>query len=98
MSLTTTQAVLFRIKNDPAAREAFKADRAQFVAQFNLSAEEARALVLGNVAELWRLGVHPLLLVAFSRIAGMSAMEYRRLLRPLVGLRALRNEAPSGRD
>jgi hypothetical protein len=48
-----------------------------------LTDEERRALDHQDIAALYLLGVHPVLLNGFCRAAGFSRNDYRKLLEPL---------------
>jgi hypothetical protein len=61
-------------------------------ARYGLSEAEARALVDGDVAALYRLGVHPVLLNGFAR-ACVPRDRYRATL---AALAAEAGEAPRG--
>ena len=47
-----------------------------------LTEEERTAFVSQDVAALYRLGLHPVLLNRFCRAAGYSRDDYRKLLEP----------------
>jgi hypothetical protein len=98
MTLASVQGVIHRLKNDSAAKEAFRRDSVQFLSVYDLDPAECHCLTTGDVAGLWRLGVHPLLLVAFSRICGIAPPDYRRVMKPLVGLRSMRSAGSRLKD
>jgi hypothetical protein len=56
---------------------AFDADR------YDLDDEERRAFQAHDIAALYRLGLHPVLLNRFCRELGYSRDDYRKLLEPL---------------
>jgi len=91
MPLYELERYLFRLKNDPAMQAALKDDPAGHLAQQPLDEEQRTALRDRDVAALWRMGVHPLLLVPYSRFVGMPVPEYRQRLAPLVGQRSFRS-------
>jgi hypothetical protein len=93
MSLATLQDYLFRLKSDPQMQAGLAADpRAHAREQKGLSAEECEAVGGIDIAALYRLGAHPLLITPFSRFAGISATEYKRIMAPLAGSRPFRSE------
>jgi hypothetical protein len=52
-------------------------------APYELDPAELDALVGNDIAGLYRLGVHPVLLNSWCRATGHTRDEYRRLLAPL---------------
>ena len=63
--------------------DAAATDRASFDAtRYELSEEERTAFESKDVAALYRLGLHPVLLNRFCRAAGYSRDDYRKLLEP----------------
>src|SRR5207302_11515708 len=58
---------LFRSIQDESAVAAYLADTPAYLAGRNLTADERAALLGGDYATLFRLGVHPFLLWAFTR-------------------------------
>ncbi len=91
MSLYAVQRTIFRMKKDHAFAQSFQEDAASAVADAELTAEERRALVDGDLAALYRMGVHPLLLAPYSRAVGIPRPRYQELLAPLAGLRRMRS-------
>lgn len=90
MALYDLENYLFRLKNDPAMQAALQADPAAHLAgQPDLDEPYRHALLQRDVEELWRMGVHPLLLAPLSRFFGLSAAEYIGRLKPLSGLRRI---------
>jgi hypothetical protein len=53
------------------------------VANYDLTEPERRAFEERDVAGLYQLGLHPVLLNRFCRGVGFSRDEYRKLLEPL---------------
>jgi hypothetical protein len=51
--------------------------------RYDLTPGERIAFDTRDVAQLYRLGLHPVLLNAFCRATGLSRAEYRSLLAPL---------------
>ena len=52
-------------------------------ARYDLTDEESRAFATRDVAALYQLGLHPVLLNAFCRAVGFARDDYRRMLEPL---------------
>lgn len=71
---------LFDLKNDPEMQAELKSKNPR-LAGYKLADAERRAIQDSDVVALWRLGVHPLLLVPFSRFVGIPAPEYYARLR-----------------
>jgi hypothetical protein len=71
---------LFDLKNDPELQINLRAGKTDLT-RYRLNDAERRAIAEMDVVALWRMGVHPLLLVPFSRFAGMSAPDYYARLR-----------------
>ena len=59
------RALTFNADNGP--RERYKADAAAFVAEYELTAEEQRALAEKDVSTLYAMGVQTFLLVPFAQ-------------------------------
>lgn len=91
MSLYGVQRTMFRLKKDKAFARTFAEDRQAALADADLTDEERTALTGGDLAALYRMGVHPLLLAPYSRAMGIPRPRYQELLDPLQGLRRLRS-------
>jgi len=89
MSLLGIHSFIYRLKNDSAIRSAFQRRDKDAFGGFDLTDDEKAALRSGDVATLYRLGVHPLLLAPYSRYAGLARSKYQATLAPLKGLRQL---------
>ena len=76
MSLYSTQKLLYRLNNDPAARQRFSAERDALLAEYALSEEERRAITEADVGRLHLMGVHPLLLAPFAGRSGLKWPDY----------------------
>jgi hypothetical protein len=57
-------------------RAAFDADRERFLDRYSLTAEERQAVLKPDFYALYELGVHPMLLLYYSRVWGMTIPEY----------------------
>ena len=91
MSLHGLHSFMYRLKNDARIQEQFKQRSSDAFAGFELTDEETRALRDGDVFSLYRMGAHPLLLVPYSRYAGIPRPEYVAKLAPLRGQRVLKS-------
>jgi hypothetical protein len=91
MSLLGIHSFIYRVKNDAGTRGAFQRREDAAFRAFDLTDDERTALKAGDVATLYRLGVHPLLLAPYSRYAGLARAKYQAALAPLKGLRQLRS-------
>lgn len=76
MSLYQVQKVLFGLNNEPALRERWSGDRASVLCDYPLSAQERAALESADVAALYTMGVHPLLLAPFAGRCGLAWPDY----------------------
>lgn len=59
---------------------------------YELTPDEREAYERRDVARLYQLGLHPVLLNGFCRAAGLTREQYRDVLRPLAG--AQKGDAP----
>ena len=85
------QKFMYVLKKDKALQQAFKQDAAAALGVFALTREEKDALSAGDLASLYRLGAHPLLLAPYSRFMGIPRPKYQAALDPLRGLRTLKS-------
>ena len=76
MSLYQVQKVLFGLNNEPALRERWTRDRAAVLADYALATDERLALASADVAALYTMGVHPLLLAPFAGRCGLAWPDY----------------------
>ncbi len=91
MSLHGLHSFMYRLKNDDTIQQHFKQRADAAFAGFELTEAEIRALREGDVASLYQMGVHPLLLVPFSRYAGIARPEYLNKLASLKGTRVMKS-------
>jgi len=89
MSLYEVQRLIHRLNIDPAAVERFRTAPAALLQEYALDDAERAALLAGDVPALWRMGVHPLLLLHYARARRIPMPEVYRQLRPLAGERRL---------
>lgn len=78
MSLYQLHAAIYRYLN-PKDSLPVELERAALRGRFDLTEREANAFLAADVPELYRLGVHPVLLNSYAR-ARMSPPEYRSIL------------------
>jgi len=91
MSLYGVQSFMFRLKRDPALQNGLTQKDERTFEGFPLEAAERAALLSGDIEELYRMGVHPLLLAPYSRYVGISPAAYKQVLAPLKGMRQLKS-------
>jgi hypothetical protein len=78
MSLYQLHAAMYRYLN-PKDGAPLPLEREAVLERFDLNERELDALLRTDVAELYRLGVHPVMLNSYAR-ARMSPPEYRAIL------------------
>ena len=83
MSLYQLQKLIYHVNRDPAAREHYRSDPKAFVQGYELSEQEAAAVVAVDVRSLYSCGVHSLLLRPFTLINKVSNEDYARALKGL---------------
>ncbi len=91
MSLYGVQNVLFRLKKDKGFVERFKLDAQAALASHDLTETERAALAGGDLAALYLMGAHPLLMAPYSRLMGISRVSYQQQLMPHKGVRTMRS-------
>ena len=91
MSLYHVQKVMFLLKKDEQLAQAIKQDPDAALQPFPLTAQERAALASGDLAALYRMGAHPLLLAPYSRVMGIARPQYCERLAPVRGYRALQS-------
>ncbi len=79
MSSYTVNKLCHRVFHDIAFREAVKRDPAAAIADWPLTDAERKALLAGDVKQLYEWGAHPFLLAHFTRwgLFGLSQPIYR---------------------
>jgi hypothetical protein len=78
MSLYGLQSTIYRYLH-PGDSAPVQLEREAVLERFELTEREADAFLDCNIAELYRLGVHPVLLNSYAR-ARMVPSEYRAIL------------------
>jgi hypothetical protein len=81
MSLYQLQKLMFHTHARPASHRQYTADPNAFAAEYDLTEEERAAVLAVDIAALYRLGVHPLLLRPFTELNGVSSPEHYASLR-----------------
>lgn len=89
MSLYETQRLIHALNVNPAQTERFRQDAAAVMAEYELDEAERTALADGDAAALWRLGVHPLLMLHYCRARQIPPPEMYQQIGPLAGQRPL---------
>jgi len=81
MSVYTLQKLLRDVNRKPACRKSYFESPATFVADYDLTEEEREALLTLNIGELYRRGVHGLILRPFTLLHSMPEPEYLKAIR-----------------
>jgi hypothetical protein len=83
MSIYQLNKLCHRTLHDLAFRDAMKRHPAAAIADFELAADEQEALLAGDVARLFEMGVHPFLLSFLTRyeLFGLTAAVYSERIR-----------------
>ncbi len=91
MSAFGVQKFIFHLKKDRELQRRFREEADAALSAFPISQVECQALKDGDLATLYRLSVHPLLLAPYARFMGISRPEYQETLNPLRGHLQLRS-------
>lgn len=83
MSVYALNKLCHRMQSDRAFRTAMRNDPASAIAPYGLTPDERAALLAGDVARLWQMGVHPFILSFLTRyeIFGLTAAIYSERIR-----------------
>jgi len=81
MSTYALNKLLREVNRSPDTRERFFKDAATVAADYDLTEEERRAAVERDVAALYRLGVHGLILRPFTLLYQMPEPDYLEAIR-----------------
>jgi hypothetical protein len=83
MSVYALNKLCHRMLRDLDFRAAMQRDPAAASAEYPLTREEREALLAGDVARLWEMGVHPFILSFLTRyeICGLTAEVYSERIR-----------------
>ncbi len=80
MSLYYVQKLFYDLLVDPKVKQRFQSDPDQTLSDYKLAPEELRAIKSFDLAALYRMGAHPLLLRPFSGLKGMGMPEYLKAI------------------
>ena len=80
MSLYQLQKLIFDVNRNPNRRDAYRADKAGFLARYDLTPEEQAAIADLDMRKLYTCGVHPLLLRPFTLLHRVSNEDYAKSL------------------
>ena len=83
MSLYQLQKLLYHINRDAERRERYRQDAAVFVQGYDLTEQEAAAVLNVDVRALYTMGVHSLLLRPFTLLNKVSNEDYAKSLKGL---------------
>jgi Aromatic-ring-opening dioxygenase LigAB, LigA subunit len=80
MSLYQLQKLIYDVNRNPERRDAYRADKAGFLARYELNQEEQAAIADLDVRKLYSYGIHPLLLRPFTLLHCVSNEDYAKAL------------------
>jgi hypothetical protein len=80
MSLYYVQKLFFHLLVDPKVKLRFQTDLEATLSDYQLTPEELAAIKSFDLAALYRMGAHPLLLRPFSGLKGMGMPEYLKAI------------------
>ncbi|HEX9660795.1 MAG TPA: hypothetical protein VGB27_00805 [Candidatus Binatia bacterium] len=83
MSLYQLQKLIYHVNRDAERRERYRQDAAAFVNGYELSDEEAKAILNVDTRTLYKMGVHSLLLRPFALLNKISNEDYAKALKGL---------------
>jgi hypothetical protein len=89
MGLYDVQHVIHDLNVNTALTERFREAPREVLAAYALEDAERAALVDGDVAALWTMGVHPLLMLHYARARQVPMPQFYGALKPLEGQRKL---------
>ena len=81
VSLYQVQKLLFHVNRDRQVRDRFLAERELLVGDYDLTAEERRAVLDTDFHALYQMGVHSLLLGPLAAALGVSFPDYLAILK-----------------
>jgi len=91
MSLYEVQRLIHKLNVEPGVRERFREAPEDLLAEYALEDAERAALLEGDTAALWRMGVHPLMMLHYARARRIPPPEMYKQIQPLAGERTLRS-------
>jgi hypothetical protein len=80
MSLYYVQKLFYHLLVDAKVKQRFQTDLEDTLSDYKLTPEESAAIKSFDLAALYRMGVHPLLLRPFSGLKGMAMPEYLKAI------------------
>ena len=83
MSLYQLQKLIYHVNRDAERRERYRQDAAAFVNGYELSDEEAKAILNVDTRTLYTMCVHSLLLRPFAMLNKISNEDYAKALKGL---------------
>jgi Aromatic-ring-opening dioxygenase LigAB, LigA subunit len=89
MGLYDVERVIHDMNVNAALTERFREAPQAVLADYALDDSERAALVDGDVAALWTMGVHPLLMLHYARARRVPMPEFYGALKPLEGQRKM---------
>jgi hypothetical protein len=76
MSLYQLQKLMFHVHSDSYRRTRYLENRPEYVASYDLTDAERQAVLAVDVRELYKMGVHPLLLRPFTDLNGIASKAH----------------------
>ena len=76
MSLYYVQKLLYQLNRDPHVRRRFEHERAELLAEYELTDEERTAIAEGDIGLLYVMGVNGQILMHYSALLGQQWDEY----------------------
>jgi len=81
MTLYAVQKFLFELNRSPSLQEQYLADRAGVLEPYDLTSEEAEALVEPDIGKLFHLGVNGQILMHFAAFHQVEWQDYLQRMR-----------------
>ena len=83
MSVYSLNKIMYLLEMDAAFRERMKSNANQTIDEFPLTPTERQVLTTGDIGNLFKMGVHPLLLSVLSRqeLFGVNRDNYTPRIR-----------------
>ncbi len=81
MSLYYVQKFLFELNRDPVLQERYQADRASVLRPYELTDDEAAALIEPDIGKLFHLGVNGQILMHFAAFHRIEWQDYLQRMR-----------------
>ena len=81
MSLYQTQKVLFELNREPSLQTQYKKDADKCLMRYELTQDERKALMDGDIGLLYVLGVNGQILIHFAAFLGIEWFDYLELMR-----------------